>query len=165
MQPLPSLPEPEEVALRHSRALAELIQKEITAAGGWISFERYMRLALYAPASGITAEVRPNLAEGEISSLRRKYPPCTAEPWRGRAHRCSNSPAAIFWSLGQALVNWPLIYCLSWKNWTACQRGISFLKSVQSCNSDNVSYLKGAHTISCPGLPGWNICRNISMDG
>ncbi len=52
MQPLPPLPEPEEVALRHSRALAELIQREITAAGGWISFEHYMRLALYAPGLG-----------------------------------------------------------------------------------------------------------------
>ena len=52
MQPLPSLPPPDEAALRHSRALAELIHGEIAAAGGWIPFEQYMRLALYTPGLG-----------------------------------------------------------------------------------------------------------------
>ena len=46
------LPEPGEVARQHSRALSELIQGEITAGDGWISFERYMRTALYAPGLG-----------------------------------------------------------------------------------------------------------------
>lgn len=35
-----------------SRALAALIGDEIAAAGGWISFARYMELALYAPGLG-----------------------------------------------------------------------------------------------------------------
>ncbi|MBI5626014.1 MAG: class I SAM-dependent methyltransferase [Nitrosomonadales bacterium] len=47
--PLPS-PSPE--AARHSAGLVELIRREITAQGGWISFSRYMELALYAPGLG-----------------------------------------------------------------------------------------------------------------
>src|SRR5688572_26867907 len=35
-----------------SGRLVELIAKEIERAGGWISFERYMALALYAPGLG-----------------------------------------------------------------------------------------------------------------
>jgi len=35
--------------------LAELIRAEIAAAGGWIGFERYMELALYAPGLGYYA--------------------------------------------------------------------------------------------------------------
>jgi SAM-dependent MidA family methyltransferase len=52
VQPPSPLPEPGQDALRYSQALSELIQREIIAAGGWISFERYMRLALYAPGLG-----------------------------------------------------------------------------------------------------------------
>lgn len=49
---MPSLPIPNEAALQHSRELKELIHKELIAAGGWISFAHYMRLALYAPGMG-----------------------------------------------------------------------------------------------------------------
>jgi len=35
---------------RHSRSLAGLIRAQLAAAGGWLSFERFMELALYAPA-------------------------------------------------------------------------------------------------------------------
>ena len=52
MQPQSPLSVPGEAALRHSRALRELIHTEISAAGGWISFERFMRLVLYAPGMG-----------------------------------------------------------------------------------------------------------------
>ena len=48
----PSLPPPGEAALQHSSGLTELIRNEIAAAGGWIPFEQYMRLALYAPGLG-----------------------------------------------------------------------------------------------------------------
>jgi SAM-dependent MidA family methyltransferase len=41
-----------EAALQHSRAVKQLIQAELASAGGWMSFERYMRLALYAPGMG-----------------------------------------------------------------------------------------------------------------
>jgi SAM-dependent MidA family methyltransferase len=49
---MPSLPIPSEAAFQHSRAVLELIRAEIAAAGGWISFARYMELALYAPGMG-----------------------------------------------------------------------------------------------------------------
>src|SRR5260370_13005676 len=37
---------------RHVLRVREAIAQEIAAAGGWISFERYMDLALYAPGLG-----------------------------------------------------------------------------------------------------------------
>ncbi len=52
LPPLPPLPVPNKAALQHSRAVKELIHAEIAATGGWISFEHYMKLALYAPGLG-----------------------------------------------------------------------------------------------------------------
>ena len=49
------LPPPDAHARAHSEALAALIRAEIAAAGGWISFARYMELALYAPGLGYYA--------------------------------------------------------------------------------------------------------------
>ena len=37
---------------RHSAALTGLIGEHIVRAGGWLSFERFMELALYAPGLG-----------------------------------------------------------------------------------------------------------------
>jgi SAM-dependent MidA family methyltransferase len=37
---------------RHSEALTGLIRAQLAAAGGWLSFERFMDLALYAPGLG-----------------------------------------------------------------------------------------------------------------
>ncbi|HLY51644.1 MAG TPA: SAM-dependent methyltransferase [Steroidobacteraceae bacterium] len=37
---------------RHSEAVAAHIRAELAAAGGWLSFERFMELALYAPGLG-----------------------------------------------------------------------------------------------------------------
>jgi SAM-dependent MidA family methyltransferase len=37
---------------RHSEAVAVLIRAELTRGGGWLSFERFMELALYAPGLG-----------------------------------------------------------------------------------------------------------------
>ncbi len=47
-----TLPLPEPAAAEHSARLTALIQHEIAALGGWISFARFMALALYAPALG-----------------------------------------------------------------------------------------------------------------
>jgi SAM-dependent MidA family methyltransferase len=44
------LPSAEERA--HSEAVSALIRAELSAAGGWLSFERFMELALYAPGLG-----------------------------------------------------------------------------------------------------------------
>ena len=46
------LPEPDADARAASNALAERIRGEIRAQGDWISFARYMELALYAPGMG-----------------------------------------------------------------------------------------------------------------
>ncbi|MFA6061466.1 MAG: SAM-dependent methyltransferase [Gallionella sp.] len=47
-----SLPIPEPAAAEHSARLVDAIRCEIEANGGWISFARYMELALYAPGLG-----------------------------------------------------------------------------------------------------------------
>jgi SAM-dependent MidA family methyltransferase len=53
MKNLPAnLPIPTADALLHSQALIQLIRAEITANGGYISFARFMELALYAPGLG-----------------------------------------------------------------------------------------------------------------
>lgn len=46
------LPEPTPDDLSHSKQLASLIGGEIADQNGWISFSRYMELALYAPGLG-----------------------------------------------------------------------------------------------------------------
>ena len=51
----PVLPPPAPEAAAHSRLLAELIASTILDAGGWLPFERYMELALYAPGQGYYA--------------------------------------------------------------------------------------------------------------
>lgn len=48
-------PQPDVDALSHSTKLGALIQSEIDQAGGWIPFDRYMELALYAPGLGYYA--------------------------------------------------------------------------------------------------------------
>ncbi len=47
-----ALPEPTPDARAHSERVAAHIREEIAASGGWISFARYMELALYAPGLG-----------------------------------------------------------------------------------------------------------------
>jgi SAM-dependent MidA family methyltransferase len=46
------LPPLSDAERRHSEALAAVIRAQLAAAGGWLSFERFMELALYAPALG-----------------------------------------------------------------------------------------------------------------
>lgn len=47
-----TLPLANEDALNHSRSVQMRIRDKIVAAGGWISFEQFMHLALYAPGLG-----------------------------------------------------------------------------------------------------------------
>ncbi len=47
-----TLPPADEDALSHSHALTLFIQEKIHNAGGWISFEQFMNLVLYAPGLG-----------------------------------------------------------------------------------------------------------------
>jgi len=51
----PDLPPPSGDAVAHSDRLRALIADRITAAGGWIPFDAYMDLALYAPGLGYYA--------------------------------------------------------------------------------------------------------------
>lgn len=46
------MPAPSPEAAAHSARLVQHIAQEIAAAGGWIGFDRYMQLALYAPGLG-----------------------------------------------------------------------------------------------------------------
>jgi SAM-dependent MidA family methyltransferase len=50
--PTATLPAPGLEAAQHSARLVELIRRDIAAQGGWISFARYMEMALYAPGLG-----------------------------------------------------------------------------------------------------------------
>ena len=50
-----NLPVPAPEALAHSQALKQAIADDIVAAGGWISFARFMEQALYRPALGYYA--------------------------------------------------------------------------------------------------------------
>jgi SAM-dependent MidA family methyltransferase len=62
-----NLPTPPAEALAHSARLAALIRDEIATNGGWISFARYMQLALYAPGLGYyTAGARKLGREGDF---------------------------------------------------------------------------------------------------
>jgi len=61
---------------RHSEALSARIRAELASAGGWISFERFMDLALYAPGLGYYSAGSVKLGPGgdfvtapEVSAL------------------------------------------------------------------------------------------------
>ena len=58
------LPEPSPDALTTSQALHQLISKEILASEGWISFARFMELALYAEGLGYYAGGSVKLGKG-----------------------------------------------------------------------------------------------------
>ena len=47
-----TLPAPSQEAAQHSARLVEFIRRDIATQDGWISFARYMELALYAPGLG-----------------------------------------------------------------------------------------------------------------
>ncbi|MBK6957904.1 MAG: SAM-dependent methyltransferase [Nitrosomonas sp.] len=71
-----ALPPASEIALAHSHAVQTLIRDKIYSAGGWISFEQFMNLALYAPGMGYYSSGATKLGSAgdfvtapEISSL------------------------------------------------------------------------------------------------
>jgi SAM-dependent MidA family methyltransferase len=49
---------------QHSRAVAAVLREAIGAAGGWLSFERFMDLALYAPGLGYYSAGSAKLGSG-----------------------------------------------------------------------------------------------------
>jgi SAM-dependent MidA family methyltransferase len=59
-----ALPEPAPEARAHSDRVAAHIREQIEASGGWISFARYMELALYAPGLGYYSAGSRKLGSG-----------------------------------------------------------------------------------------------------
>jgi SAM-dependent MidA family methyltransferase len=51
----PALPEPEPAARQHSEQVSRAVSQAIAAAGGWLRFDHYMELVLYAPGLGYYA--------------------------------------------------------------------------------------------------------------
>ena len=62
------LPEPGPDALAHAGRVLAMLRESIRAAGGWISFERYVELALYAPGLGYYAAGSRKLLQGIVSA-------------------------------------------------------------------------------------------------
>ena len=58
------LPPPSSLALAYSQQLTALISDEIRAAGAWLSFARFMELALYAPSLGYYSAGLEKFGEG-----------------------------------------------------------------------------------------------------
>lgn len=70
------LPAPSPEEQRHSDAVAALVRTELAGGGGWLSFERFMELVLYAPGLGYYSAGSCKLGSGgdfatapEISGL------------------------------------------------------------------------------------------------
>jgi SAM-dependent MidA family methyltransferase len=61
-----TLPEPSEAAKAASRELSRRIAVEIAAAGGWISFARYMDLALHYPGLGYYGGGAPKFGASDV---------------------------------------------------------------------------------------------------
>src|SRR5882724_7514381 len=60
-------PAPDSDAAQHSARVFEYIQRDIAQQGGWITFARYMELALYAPGLGYyTAGARKFGVDGDF---------------------------------------------------------------------------------------------------
>ena len=64
MSPSSILPQPSAEERACSEAVSELIRAELTTAGGWLSFERFMELALYAPGLGYYSAGSAKLGAG-----------------------------------------------------------------------------------------------------
>ncbi|MFM9912613.1 MAG: class I SAM-dependent methyltransferase [Methylophilaceae bacterium] len=58
------LPPPSSLALAHSQQLTAFINDEIRATGAWLSFARFMELALYAPGLGYYSAGLEKFGEG-----------------------------------------------------------------------------------------------------
>ncbi len=82
-----SLPAPSPEASAHSRTLAAAIAREIEALGGWISFARFMEMALYQPGLGYySAGARKFGAAGDFVTA----PEMTAYFGRALARQCAD---------------------------------------------------------------------------
>lgn len=85
---MPLLPIPNEIALQRSHALQQVIRTEIVTSGGWISFARYMELALYAPGMGYYSGDTVKFGSSGILSPRRKSLHYLAKRLRNKQLKC-----------------------------------------------------------------------------
>jgi SAM-dependent MidA family methyltransferase len=60
---MPTLPTPSPAALEHSHKLLALVHREIEAAGGYLSFARFMEIVLYTPGLGYYSAGNPKLGQ------------------------------------------------------------------------------------------------------
>ena len=58
---------------------------QLVASGGWLSFERFMQLALYAPGLGYYSAGSIKIGPGAISSPPRRCRTSSAAAWRANA--------------------------------------------------------------------------------
>jgi len=79
---LAHLPPPPPEAQAISDRLTGLIAGEIAAGEGWISFSRFMELALYAPGLGYYSAGSRKLGRDGDLSPRRNCPRSSAAAWR-----------------------------------------------------------------------------------
>lgn len=86
METRDTLPPPSPEALAHSARVIEHVRRELEAAGGWMSFARYMELVLYAPGLGYySAGARKLGADGDFTTapeLTPLYGHCIAQQAR-----------------------------------------------------------------------------------
>jgi SAM-dependent MidA family methyltransferase len=90
--------------------LYKLMQRAIQSAGGWIGFDRFMALALYAPGLGYYANsgakfgTMPEGVKGEGSDFRDSAGTqhrCSGRPWPPRwARRWSETGTDEVWEFG-----------------------------------------------------------------
>ena len=88
---MPLLPVPNEIALQHSRALQQIICTEIVTSGGWISFARYMELALYAPGMGYYSADTVKFGSSGDLSPHQKFLHYLAKRLRDKQLKCLSS--------------------------------------------------------------------------
>src|SRR5581483_10430503 len=130
---MPALSPEEEV---HSRAVAELIAERVRAAGGWLSFEQFMELALYAPGLGYYSAGSVKLGPGgdfatapEISDL---FSRCVAR-------QCAPLLAGggDILELGAAPGAWRRSFSRRWQAAVRCPIVTPFSRSVRTSPTDS----------------------------
>ena len=83
-------PMPTGAAAEHCRKVCEHIEAAIAQAGGWLSFERYMELALYAPGLGYYSAGAHKLgADGDFTTAPESSSSVRRVCARFNAPRCS----------------------------------------------------------------------------
>jgi len=95
------LPEPDEAARAQSAAVVAAVHRAIDAAGGWIPFERYMQLVLYAPGLGYyAAGARKFGAQGDFVTAPEMTPLFARTLSRPLAHMLDRADARDVLELG-----------------------------------------------------------------